>query len=203
MSRLSPSQAAFAGALAGAVAGYQLALWAAPQGGLLRALNRKVAAMTGAAPAARATPKAPPATSASGASLSEADSARAGPASDAAGELPPKMVIVLRRDVDMGRGKAAAQAAHAAVATFKRARRADPALVRDWEKRGASAKVVVRAESEAEVEALAAAAAAAGLPSKTIADAGRTQVAPGTVTALAVLGSAAAVNAVTGGLKLF
>ena len=156
-------------AVAGAVAGYQLCLWATPRGGLLRVANRALAELTGAAPAAKP---------AAGAASASAPAPRtAAPAVD--GEsAPPKMVIVVRRDLDMGRGKACAQTAHAALGVYKRARRTDPDLVKAWEKLAASAKVVLRADSESELASLAAAAAAAGLPSKTIADAGRTQVAP-------------------------
>ena len=195
MSKPAPPLAFAAAVVAGAVTGYQLCLWATPRGGLLRVANRALAELTGSAPLAKSAPANPP--RADGAASAGASAPRTTGAADADGTAPPKMVIVVRRDLDMGRGKACAQSAHAALGVYKRARRTDPDLVKAWEKLAASAKVVLRADSEGELASLAAAATAAGLPSKTIADAGRTQVAPGTVTALAVLGPAAAVDRVT------
>jgi PTH2 family peptidyl-tRNA hydrolase len=100
----------------------------------------------------------------------------------------------------MGRGKIAAQAAHAAVAAALASLGSDD--FRAWLKDG-QPKVVLRANSEAELYALADQAATASLPVQVIEDAGRTQVSEGTATCCAI-GPAAAdrVDAITGDLPL-
>lgn len=114
--------------------------------------------------------------------------------------VPVKLVLVVRADLGMGRGKMAAQAAHGAViAALASQGSADFAA---W-LAGGQVKVVLRASSEDQLRDLAAQAAAAGLPAHLVADAGRTQLEPGTLTCCAVgPGEAARVDAVTGGLPL-
>jgi len=111
-----------------------------------------------------------------------------------------KLTLVVRADLGMGRGKIAAQAAHAAVtATLATARSRD---FRAWLGDG-QPKVVLRAISEQQLYEIAEQAHAAGLPTQLIHDAGRTQVAEGTPTCCAI-GPAAAdrIDAVTGDLSL-
>jgi PTH2 family peptidyl-tRNA hydrolase len=112
-----------------------------------------------------------------------------------------KLVLVVRTDLGMGRGKIAAQVAHAAVgaALANRSRRGDFAA---WLGDG-QPKVVLKVGSEDELRDVIGKAAAAGLPVEVVQDAGRTQLAPGTLTCCAV-GPAAAdrINAVTGALSL-
>jgi PTH2 family peptidyl-tRNA hydrolase len=111
-----------------------------------------------------------------------------------------KLVVVIRADLGMGRGKIAAQAAHAAVAAAL-ASQGTPAFAA-WLRDG-QVKLVLRAESEADLLDLAAAARSAGLPVQLIRDAGRTQVEPGTLTSAAIgPAEASAVDAVTGALRL-
>jgi peptidyl-tRNA hydrolase, PTH2 family len=109
------------------------------------------------------------------------------------------MVIALRRDLELGRGKLAAQAAHAAVA---RTLDADADAREAWLADG-QPKIVVRVDSERELLDLEAAARAAGLGVTLIRDAGRTQVAEGTPTACAI-GPAPrdTLHELTGGLPL-
>ena len=111
------------------------------------------------------------------------------------------MAIVVRADLGMGRGKAAAQVAHAAVAATLSA--AGSPRLSAWLADG-QPKVVLRVDSEEELGALVAAAHAARLPVETIEDAGRTQLDPGTVTCAAI-GPAAdeALDNVTGQLRLY
>jgi peptidyl-tRNA hydrolase, PTH2 family len=111
-----------------------------------------------------------------------------------------KLTLVVRADLGMGRGKIAAQAAHAAVtAALANARSRD---FRAWLRDG-QPKVVLRASSEQQLYEIAEQAHAAGLPVQVINDAGRTQVAEGTPTCCAI-GPAAAgrIDAVTGDLSL-
>jgi PTH2 family peptidyl-tRNA hydrolase len=100
----------------------------------------------------------------------------------------------------MGRGKMAAQAAHAAV-TAALASLSTPDF-RAWLRDG-QPKVVLRVGSDEALQAVAEQAAATGLPVQVIRDAGRTQVAEGTPTCCAI-GPAAAdrIDAITSGLSL-
>jgi peptidyl-tRNA hydrolase, PTH2 family len=94
-----------------------------------------------------------------------------------------KLVLVVRADLGMGRGKIAAQAAHAAVTAVLAG--LGGAAVAAWLRDG-QPKVVLRADDAEHLDAIAAQAAAAGLPGQVISDAGRTQVAAGTQTCLAI-----------------
>lgn len=111
-----------------------------------------------------------------------------------------KLTIVVRADLGMGRGKIAAQAAHAAVAAALASR--GGADFRAWLRDG-QPKVVLRASSEEQLDALAAQARAAGLPVQVIYDAGRTQVTEGTPTCCAIgPAEASRIDAITGELPL-
>jgi PTH2 family peptidyl-tRNA hydrolase len=118
-----------------------------------------------------------------------------------------KQTIVLRRDLKMGRGKAAAQAAHASCeAVFlviDSGRKEWLEWLRAWRMSGQE-KVVLRVDSEAELVDVYMKAKSLGLPSSLVIDAGRTQLKPGTKTAVAV-GPAPEnlVDRVTGHLKLY
>uniref|UniRef100_A0A0A9W352 peptidyl-tRNA hydrolase n=1 Tax=Lygus hesperus TaxID=30085 RepID=A0A0A9W352_LYGHE len=115
-----------------------------------------------------------------------------------------KMVIAVRTDLGMGKGKIAAQCSHAAVGCFKQASRKYPEFLDAWEYAG-QPKIVVKLDNVGEegLEELASAAKVRGLPSKVIHDAGRTQIASGSATVIGVgPGPANLVNEVTGHLKL-
>ena len=111
-----------------------------------------------------------------------------------------KLVLVVRTDLDMGRGKIAAQVAHEAVAAVLAAQHGRD--FRAWLLEG-QPKVVLRVGSAGELSRIAADAGAAGLAAELIRDAGRTQLAPGTLTCCAI-GPAenSRVDAITGGLAL-
>lgn len=111
-----------------------------------------------------------------------------------------KLVLVVRTDLDMGRGKIAAQVAHAAVAAALAAQHGRD--FRGWLLEG-QPKVVLKVGSAAELSQIAADALAAGLAAEIIRDAGRTQLEPGTLTCCAI-GPAenSRVDAITGGLAL-
>ena len=111
-----------------------------------------------------------------------------------------KLVLVVRTDLGMGRGKIAAQAAHAAVAAaLAGLGRAD---FDQWLGEG-QPKVVLRAGSAEQLDEIAGRAEAAGLPVQVIHDAGRTQLAPGTPTCCSVgPAEASRIDPVTGDLTL-
>lgn len=112
-----------------------------------------------------------------------------------------KMVLVVRKDLNMSVGKVASQCSHAAIAIYKRLLAGNPNLLADWEREGQK-KVVVYCNSEAELNELEKKAVSISVPCQTIRDAGRTEIAPGSKTILAVLGPDYIVDQVTGGLHL-
>lgn len=114
-----------------------------------------------------------------------------------------KMILVVRTDLKMGKGKAAAQCSHAAVSAYKQVQRRNPELLKQWEYCG-QPKVVVKAPDEDCLLELLTHAKEVGLPVSLIQDAGRTQIAPGSRTVLGVgPGPADLVDKVTGHLKLY
>ena len=93
-----------------------------------------------------------------------------------------KQVILLRKDLKLPTGKAAAQVAHASVdAVLKSA----PETVKAWRKEG-MAKIVLKVKDEKELILYFQQAKDAGLITALITDAGKTVVAPGTRTCAAI-----------------
>ncbi|KAK4241078.1 peptidyl-tRNA hydrolase PTH2-domain-containing protein [Achaetomium macrosporum] len=121
-----------------------------------------------------------------------------------------KLVLVVRSDLGMTKGKIAAQCSHATLACYKtllRAAQRDPQsaeakILRQWERMG-QAKIAVQVKSEDELLELMGKARSLGVTAEVIADAGRTQIASGSRTVLGV-GPApkSMVDMVTGHLKL-
>ncbi len=110
-----------------------------------------------------------------------------------------KQVIVLRTDLEIGKGKLAAQAAHASVESVLRS---DAKTVQKWRESGAK-KVVLKVSSETELKSIQQKAAKAKLISVLISDAGLTQLKPGTKTAVGIGPDAEAkIDKITGKLKL-
>jgi len=112
-------------------------------------------------------------------------------------------VLCVNGELSMTKGKIAAQAAHGAVGALQQLQRAGfTTLLRAYE-RGGQPKIALRVPTTEELVSLARAARAAGLPTYVVQDAGRTQIAAGSRTVLAI-GPAprSAVDAITGGLKL-
>ena len=113
-----------------------------------------------------------------------------------------KQAIVVRSDLKMGKGKLAAQVAHASLSAAELARLRKPGWYEGW-KEGGQAKIVLKIESEELLTDLFQKAKSAGLPATLVEDRGLTQVEPGTVTCLAVgPGPEAEIDGVTGKLKL-
>ena len=129
-----------------------------------------------------------------------------------------KLVLVVRQDLKMGKGKAAAQCCHATLAAYKRAKRKCPDRLKVWEATG-QPKITVKCDSEEDLMLLMVKARSLDLVSYVVADAGRTQIAPGSHTVLAVgpapsslldqvtvqpaLPSVISILQVTGNLKLY
>jgi len=114
--------------------------------------------------------------------------------------VPVKLALVVRTDLDMGRGKIAAQVAHAAVAAALRTQ--GTAEFAGWLATG-QPKVVLKVSGEERLREVCAAAVGVGLPVELIHDAGRTQVAAGTVTCAAIgPGPVERVDSVAGTLSL-
>ncbi|DBA83359.1 TPA: hypothetical protein ACH3X2_006510 [Trebouxia sp. C0005] len=106
------------------------------------------------------------------------------------GQVPPpdeelKMVMCVNTELKMRAGKIAAQCAHAAVAVVEDMRQTNKLLLRQWEEYG-SAKIAVKCPNQAELLQVREAANAQGIPCHLITDAGRTQIAPGSKTVLAI-----------------
>jgi PTH2 family peptidyl-tRNA hydrolase len=93
-----------------------------------------------------------------------------------------KQVVVLRTDLGLSVGKMAAQACHASVSALLMAEHDE---IRAWLEYGQT-KIVLEAASEELLRRLAEQCEEEGLPFQLIADAGRTEVEAGTVTALGV-----------------
>ena len=93
-----------------------------------------------------------------------------------------KQVLVVRNDLKLPKGKLAAQVAHAAVES---AHKADPSKYQKW-RIGGQKKVVVKVDSEKELYVLLQHAKDQRIANALISDAGRTCIAPGTVTCLGI-----------------
>ncbi|XP_058108807.1 uncharacterized protein LOC131251837 [Magnolia sinica] len=112
-----------------------------------------------------------------------------------------KMVLVVRNDLKMGKGKIAAQCSHATLGLYKKLHNKAPKALNRWEMCG-QVKVVLKIESEEDLLILQERAKSLKLPTHITIDAGRTQIAPNSRTVMAILGPADMVDDVTGGLKL-
>ncbi|XP_053681046.1 uncharacterized protein LOC128731915 [Anopheles nili] len=116
---------------------------------------------------------------------------------------PMKMVLVVRSDLGLKKGKIASQCAHAAVLCCMRAS-AGPAKTKlnAWLMQG-QPKIVLRVDSLEELHLLTTRAEASGVIAEIVRDAGRTQVASGTETVLGVgPDQSQSIDALVGHLKL-
>jgi PTH2 family peptidyl-tRNA hydrolase len=113
-----------------------------------------------------------------------------------------KQAIAVRADLKMGKGKVAAQVAHASLSAAEVAQLRNPGWYRDWKSEG-QAKIVLRVESEEALRELLKKAKSAGLPAALIEDRGLTQLEPGTATCVGIgPGPEQEVDLITGKLKL-
>ena len=96
-----------------------------------------------------------------------------------------KQVVVVRKDLNMGTGKIAAQVGHACVLGAEHVRKSHPEWYKQWELSGQE-KVVVKVTSLDELEKIKRHAISLDLPWSEVTDAGHTQIAPGTVTCISI-----------------
>lgn len=113
-----------------------------------------------------------------------------------------KMVLVVRNDLGMGKGKIAAQCGHAVASAVLTALARKPKALRHWLITG-STKVAVKIQSKEELLSLYKIARKNDIVAEYIRDAGRTQIEPGSLTVLAIgPGPIDKINRITGSLKL-
>src|SRR5690349_7911477 len=93
-----------------------------------------------------------------------------------------KQVLVLRKDLNMRKGKMIAQGAHAAIQSMFES---EPDWLNEWEETGTT-KIVVSVNSLEELLAVHAKAIADHLPTALIKDAGRTEFKEPTYTAVGI-----------------
>jgi len=113
-----------------------------------------------------------------------------------------KQVILIRTDLGMSTGKKCAQACHASISASNIVRREQVSVWKAWINSGQK-KVILKAKSLDELSEIRSQLEREKIPNTLINDAGLTQLAPGTVTALGigpVLSSQ--VDKITGNLKL-
>ena len=96
-----------------------------------------------------------------------------------------KMVIVIRTDLKMSKGKIAAQSGHAAVSASEYTRKNCPEWWNPWISEG-QCKIAVKVRSEKEILETERKARNAGLPVALIVDRGLTEIPPNTITSLGI-----------------
>ena len=117
-----------------------------------------------------------------------------------------KMVIIVRNDIKMGKGKLSAQVAHAAVTVVLNIITSNNLNWKEWLEvwiREGQPKIVLKIDSLDQLLLRAKKAEEKGLPISIIEDAGKTQLEPGTITCLGI-GPAPEniIDQITGDLKL-
>ena len=100
-------------------------------------------------------------------------------------EFQYKMIIAIRTDLKMSKGKMAIQAAHAAVISVEEAKRTKLKWVKSWFSEGQK-KVAVQIATKEKLELVYQKARSKNLPCSFVNDAGLTELPPGTATAVAI-----------------
>ena len=110
-----------------------------------------------------------------------------------------KQVIIMRSDLNMSRGKIAAQACHASLGSFKKS---EASKLRKWESEGGK-KVVLKVESLEDLYEIYEIAKKRDTASYLVRDAGHTELPSSTVTCLAIgPDDDEKIDKITGDLKL-
>ena len=114
-----------------------------------------------------------------------------------------KLVIIVRTDLGISKGKIASQVAHAAVNCSLKAKKLDSLNFNRWYADGQK-KVVVKVSNESTLSQLQQHARDIGLTNSLVSDAGLTEVPPGTITCLGVgPANESKIDEITGNLSLF
>ena len=113
-----------------------------------------------------------------------------------------KQVIIIRTDLKMGSGKKCAQACHASVSASDDVRVKNQAIWKNWKNSGQK-KVVLKVDYMGQLGVIYSQLQKQKIPCFLVKDAGLTQLAPGTTTALGI-GPALSeyIDKITGELKL-
>ena len=117
-----------------------------------------------------------------------------------------KMTVCVRKDIAMSVGKIASQVAHACLqlATNLENNSSRKQLVKQWQEESNEKIVVLECSSLESMLSLQSKASELGVPFAPIADAGRTEVTPGTITCIAIGPNYEhIIDKITGHLKLY
>lgn len=97
-----------------------------------------------------------------------------------------KQVIVIRTDISMSTGKKCAQSCHASLSAAEISKSMNSKVYSEWKAFAGQRKIVLKIGSQEEIEKLYHAVKAEGIPCYLVADAGLTELEPGTITALGI-----------------
>lgn len=116
-------------------------------------------------------------------------------------DAKPRMVFIVRKDLGMGRGKIAAQVAHAASRLTLQAHNENPELLAEYFDWG-EPKIVLYVPDENSQNEIQQQFTEDGLINNLVVDAGKTQIEPNTQTVLGVLAAKRSIDPYTQALKL-
>jgi len=112
-----------------------------------------------------------------------------------------KLVVLVREDIKMSKGKIAAQTGHAAVNCVLSIKKKDPDSFEKWSDNNQPI-ITLRVDSERELFEFKAIADAQDINNSVVCDAGRTEIEPGTFTCLGIgPASSLKIDKITGNLK--
>ena len=111
------------------------------------------------------------------------------------------MVLIVRSDLKLSSGKIVAQTGHAAVEVALKAKRNEGDLLTRWRSEGAR-KIALKVPDEDSLKRLYDEATDAGLVTYLVKDAGHTEIPPGTLTVVGILGPRRSVDILVGDLSL-
>ncbi len=113
-----------------------------------------------------------------------------------------KQVIIIRTDIEMGKGKVVAQGCHASLMSYLEADKAHKDVAEEWLRNGEK-KIVLKIDDYEKMKRLFDAFKYKGIPCALVSDAGLTQLPPNTKTALGIgPWKSSEIDAFTSALKL-
>ncbi|KAK2946993.1 putative peptidyl-tRNA hydrolase [Blattamonas nauphoetae] len=101
--------------------------------------------------------------------------------------LTHELLILVRKDLGMGRGKIAAQCGHATMIIFEKAMKQFPDQMSLWKEKE-TGPTVLAVQTEEEMQEIKAKAKKLGCVTGVVHDAGRTQIAAGSTTCCSIFG---------------